>query len=145
MDRARIEVDFNELDDPMPVSKTDLVTDSEGNAIALFEGMEIYLYESDCDEFDRQDNLIADGIAVRNPDMSHIAKWCCQINELGVRHESDDPNFQLPELTADEKRNIIYGKIEEWVSLIGSKDNVIVKGAIETYMKILKRIERGEL
>ena len=145
MDRARIPVDFNELDTPMPISKTACVTDSDGNSFTLTEGMEIYIYEIDYDEFERQDNLIADGIAVRNPNENSVAKWCCKINELGIRHESDDPNFPLPQLSADEKRSITYSKIEKWLDLMGKKPNVIVKGAIETYVNILRRIDRNEL
>ncbi|MDR0286227.1 MAG: hypothetical protein LBI03_00725 [Clostridiales bacterium] len=145
MDRARVLVDFNELNSPMPISKTDCVIDSDGNSIVLVEGMDIHLYEHDYDEFNRQDNLIADGIVVCNPDEHQAAKWCCQINTLGVRHESDEADFHLPELSADEKRNITYKKLDRWISLIGSKPNVIVQGAMKTYMKILRRIDNGEL
>ena len=74
MDRARIGVDFNELDTPMPISKTDEVIDSDGNKIMLSEGMPIFIYEEDYDEFDRRDYLIADGIAVRNPNKTSVAK-----------------------------------------------------------------------
>jgi len=137
MDRARIPVDFNAMGEDylMPMSKTDSVVDSDGNTVVLSEGVEIYLYEEDYDIFDRQDNLIAEGIIVRNTGMNSAVKWCCHINDLGVRHESDDASFCLPELSENEKRNIIYGKLEEWISSIGINRNDVVKCAIESYMR----------
>ena len=146
MDRARILVDFNALGEDylIPISKTDSVIDSDGNAVVLSDGIEIYLYEDDYDVFDRQDNLIAEGIIVRNTSINSIVKWYCQLNDFGVRHESDDPSFFFPELTENEKRSIIYGKLEEWVSLIGIKQNIIVKGAIESYIEVLKKIENSK-
>jgi len=148
MDRARIFVDFNALlrdgvERPMPLSKTDSRMDSDGNTVALSEGVEVYLYEADYDEFDRRDNLIADGTVVRNPDADSAVKWCCQIDARGVRHESDDPAFQWPEFSEAEKRAIIYEKLEEWAALIGSKPNDSVKRAIGSYMNILKEIDRS--
>jgi len=146
MDRARILVDFNALGEDylIPISKTDSVIDSDGNAVVLSDGIEIYLYEDDYDVFDRQDNLIAEGIIVRNTGMNSIVKWYCQLNDFGVRHESDDPSFFFPELSKNEKRSIIYGKLEEWVSLIGIKQNNIVKGAIEGYIEVLRKIDNSK-
>jgi len=147
MDKARIYVDFNEMvtNNMVLLSKEDTKADSDGNMIEFSEGMPIGIYSDDLDEFDRQDNLIADGISVRNPNRDSIAKWCCQINSFGIRHESGNPNFHLPELSTDEKRNITYKKLDKWISLIGSKPNVVIRGAMETYMKILRRIDNGEL
>jgi hypothetical protein len=47
MDNARIQVDFNELvkEDLVLLSKTDDVTDSEGNKIMLSEGTNVSIYE----------------------------------------------------------------------------------------------------
>ncbi len=145
MDRARISVDFNELDNPMPISKTDEVIDSDGNTITLSEGLSVFIYEEDYDEFDRKDYLIADGIVVRNPNKESIAKWCCQIDERGVRHESDNPDFCLSALTVNEKRQIIYDKMEKQLSKMGQRNSDIVQCALETYIKILKRIDAEEL
>ena len=145
MDKARIRVDFNEFDNPMPISQTDLIIDSDGNEIMLSESLPVYLYEEDYDEFDRKDCLIADGITVRNPNKSSIAKWCCQIDQSGIRHESDNPSFVLPTLTLEEKRNIVYSHMDRWIALIGSKPDVITKSAINSYMKILRRIDKDEL
>ena len=147
MEHARIYVDFNEMVtyDMVLLSKEDTKADSDGNIVNFSEGLPISIYSDDSDEFDRQDNLIADGVAVHNPDKDSVAKWCCQIDGLGIRHESDNPNFRLPALSADEKRNITYKKLDLWISLIGTKPNVIIKGAMETYMKILRKIDDGEL
>lgn len=141
MDKPRIPVDFNELDDPMPISKTAEVVDTAGNHITLTEGLPVFICEQDYDEFDRRDDLIADGVAVLNPNPNSVARWCCKIDSRGIRHQSDEPGFTQQALTAGEKRRIIYGKIEKWVALIGKKDNGIVQGALETYIKILGDIE----
>ncbi|MCL2677771.1 MAG: hypothetical protein FWE85_01810 [Clostridiales bacterium] len=149
MDRARISVDFNSLDsdDTIPLSGTDgtdFVIDSDGNTIVLSAGMDIYIYEDDFDVFNRQDNLIADGIVVRNPGNYSTVKWYCQINESGIRHESDDPSFRLPELPINEKRNIIYSDIQRCVSAKCFKKQDRID-FIEFYIKILKKIDNGEL
>jgi hypothetical protein len=94
LDRARIRVDFNELVKPDVVllSQSDLVVDSAGLEISLAEGLPIFVYEYNRYADGSEDWLLADGFAELNDtaingEWSKAAKWCCRINEHGVRHE----------------------------------------------------------
>ena len=94
MDKPRILVDFNELaGNIVLLSQGDTKMDSGGNLITFREGMAISVYDENEENGD-QDNLLADGIAVLNPlakdhpAWAHV-KWCCRIDENGIRHESD--------------------------------------------------------
>jgi hypothetical protein len=93
MKKARIYVDFNELidDDLVLLSKTDLKLDSNGLKIKLEEGMHVSIYEENEDDEGIIDNLIADGIVVKNTfgGWTSEAKWLCRIDEKGIHYESD--------------------------------------------------------
>lgn len=94
MDRPRIAVDFNEMPDRNLVllSKFDTCTDSSGEQIALHPGLRVFVFMEDLDADGRPDHLVADGVAERNTETSGwtaAAKWCCRIDEQGVRHESN--------------------------------------------------------
>lgn len=93
MDRARIRVDFNEMVEPdlVLLSKSDVRTDSAGNEIMLTVGTQVYIYCPDVNDFGQKDNLIADGYVERNTfgGWTSAAKWCCRIDERGIRWESD--------------------------------------------------------
>ena len=97
MDRPRIYVDFNEMldSDLVLLAKTDEVTDSSGETIQLREGLRVFIYSEDVDHDGKSDNLIAQGIVEPNirRDWSAAAKWCCRIDNHGIRHESDVPNL----------------------------------------------------
>ena len=94
MDKPRIYVDFNEMvtDKIVLLSKDDIKKDSIGNVITFYEGMPISIY-SDNEENGKQDNLIADGIAIkydlREYKIWNHIKWYCKIDENGIRYESD--------------------------------------------------------
>ena len=95
MDNARIYVDFNEMvtSNIVLLSKDDAKMDSEGNSITLYDRMPIRVYMDDVSESGETDNLIAEGIAIKYdlsnyPYWCHV-KWCCEINEKGIIHESD--------------------------------------------------------
>jgi hypothetical protein len=94
MEKARIYVNFNEMitENIVLLSKDDTKKDSKGNIIAFYEGMPVSIYMDDDDEDGKPDNLIADGIAIKY-DLSkynlNYVKWCCKIDENGIRHESD--------------------------------------------------------
>ena len=95
MDKARIYVDLNEMvdRDTVLLSKDDTKIDSEGNVITFFEGMSVSIWSDDLSEDSKEDNLIAEGIAVKRelsdyPGWSHV-KWCCKINWSSMIHESD--------------------------------------------------------
>jgi len=152
MNQIKIEYDFNAYlmwgyDEPVPLSRTDDVIDSNGDQILLSEGVDIRIYEIDYDIFNRQDNLYADGIVVRNLDSPagySDFKWWFQINEAGIKHESDDPDFKLPELSINEKQTIIYGHMQRCISLDKLRDTD-KQGQIEFLTKILRQIDNGEL
>lgn len=95
MDKARLCVDFNELvaHDVVLLSKCDSKTDSQGNLITFHEGMSVSIYSHDISNDGQPDNLIAEGIAIKQdltdyPTWQHV-KWCCRIDSNGVLHESD--------------------------------------------------------
>jgi len=94
MDRARIRVDFNELvqRDLVLLSQTDKVKDSAENEITLLEGLKVFIYEFNHYDDGTKEYLLADGIAELNNtkvngEWSAAAKWCCRIDEQGIRHE----------------------------------------------------------
>ena len=93
MRTPRIYVDFNEMASKTEVllSQGDAVTDSDGNVVSLSEGMELAVYSHDIDDDGKQDNLIAEGIAVRNHHggWTAAALWLLRINDQGIRHQSD--------------------------------------------------------
>lgn len=95
MDKARIYVDFNEMLDHNIVllSKDDTKIDSTGNIITFYEGMPVSIYSDDISDTGEIDNLIAEGIAIKQdlsnfPNWQHV-KWCCLIDLNGIIHESD--------------------------------------------------------
>jgi hypothetical protein len=95
MDKPRIRVDFNELvqADVVLMSKTDLVVDSAGYRVLLTEGLPVFVYEYNHYADGTEEYLLADGTAELNDtaingEWSKAAKWCCRINELGVRDET---------------------------------------------------------
>lgn len=86
-------VDFNEMVDADTVllSVEDTKVDASGVPVRLYEGLLISVYMTDLDENGHPDNLIANGIAVRNVSSgwaSHV-KWCCRIDSDGVRPQSE--------------------------------------------------------
>ena len=95
MDRPRVHVDFNELvqTDLVLLSKFDVVVDSDGNKILLSEGLPVFVYEFNLYADGTKDYLLADGIAELNiPEIngewSRAAKWCCRVNQHGIRNEA---------------------------------------------------------
>lgn len=93
MNKPRIYVDFNEMleHNLVLLSKDDSKVDSAGNMITFYEGLPISIYSDDIGNDGEMDNLVADGIVELNINKgwSAYVKWCCRINELGIKHESD--------------------------------------------------------
>lgn len=94
MRKARLYVDFNEMieNDLVLLAKEDTKLDSAGNEVHLYEGLEVSIYEDDYDQNGERDDLVAEGIVVRNPKKKgwgSVAKWCCRISKPGVRNESE--------------------------------------------------------
>ncbi|MBI3134506.1 MAG: hypothetical protein HYZ14_07485 [Bacteroidetes bacterium] len=89
MDRPRIIVDFNELieDDLILLSQRDYKVDSSGESIELFEGKQVYIYESDEDINGDPGFLVADGIVEKYNMINRPSpcKWTCRIDSNGIR------------------------------------------------------------
>lgn len=74
LDKIRIWLDFNEfcaLDEetgaPIYIfSQGDLVNDSDGKDVALYEGMEVSVFDNNFDEADKPDAILAEGIVIKN-------------------------------------------------------------------------------
>lgn len=85
----RVPVDFNEMVDADRVllSATDVTHDFQGNPVVLSEGKSIGVYMDDYDEHDNRNDLIADGIAMKNTskDWSSHVTWVLKIDALGIR------------------------------------------------------------
>lgn len=93
MTRPVFYVDFNEMVDADTVllSAGDSKRDASGVAVSLREGMLVNIYMDDRDENGAIDNLVAQGIVVRNSrtDWSAHIKWCCRIDGNGIRAQSE--------------------------------------------------------
>jgi len=96
MCKPRLYVDFNEMLEPdlVLLSAGDMKTDSSGTEIHLHQGLSVDIYTDDIDDQGHPDPLIASGVVEANADRgwSRRAKWCCRIDEAGIRHLSDPPD-----------------------------------------------------
>lgn len=94
MDRPRLRVDFNEMleGNLVLLAKEDAKADSTGVKVHLHEGLRVHIYDEDEDDMGQPDNLIADGVVepCQAGGWASSAKWCCRIDERGIRHMSDD-------------------------------------------------------
>lgn len=95
MDRPRIYVDLNEMvtEEIALLSKEDTKMDSEGNMVAFYDRMPVFIYSDDASDTGETDNLLAEGIAIRYdlkgyPGWEHV-KWCVRIDWKSLSHESD--------------------------------------------------------
>jgi hypothetical protein len=93
MAAPKIHIDFNDLlaPDLVLLSKGDVCEAADGQIVSLVEGMSVTVWEEDFDERGKRDDLIAQGIVIRNTSTgwSQHVKWCCQIDGNGIRHRSD--------------------------------------------------------
>ncbi len=94
LDSPMLKVDFNEMLDSNLVllSADDAKLNSRGELVSLHEGLPVTVYMEDTDEDGSVDNLVAKGIVVRNRSevgWASNAKWCCKIDDHGIRHESE--------------------------------------------------------
>jgi hypothetical protein len=100
MHTSRIYVDFNEMpsNDEVLLSQGDTTADALGNLVVLIEGMRLAVYSDDQDENGEPDNLIAEGVALRNHHggWTNTARWLLKVNERGIRHESDEASAAPP-------------------------------------------------
>ncbi|MCL1841094.1 MAG: hypothetical protein FWF75_05000 [Propionibacteriaceae bacterium] len=148
MDRPRVRWDFNciGLDSPQPLSHDELVIDSDGNRIALREGLRVHLYEPDRDWYDRPDALLADGVVTwHDPDDGvHGPQWCVRLDDRGAYHESDLPGFVHPAMTPAQLREKMYQAIERSVKGVPDPDRASIKSSVATWLGELRRIDAAE-
>lgn len=98
MYRPRISVNFNEMvrSNLVLLSKTDEVTDSSGAQVGLSDGLPVYVYEYSDYGDGEEELLVADGVAepndpATNGEWTAAAKWCCRIDERGIRALRSSP------------------------------------------------------
>lgn len=82
LDKSRIWLDFNEIcdQDIYLLSQADIVNDSNGDDVELYEGLHISVFDFDKDANNNDDYLLAEGIVKRNElaIYPHI-KWLCHL------------------------------------------------------------------
>lgn len=73
------------------LSREDVKVDRSGVNVRLHEGMLISVCMDDLDEHGKIDDLVANGVVVRNvnPGWGAHVKWSCQIDEDGIRTQSE--------------------------------------------------------
>lgn len=93
MDISIFHVDFNEMIDERTVllSKNDMKRDISHVWVSLYEGMLVRVVMEDVDENGEPDDLVAEGVVMKNnfSDWSAHVKWCCRINDFGIRYRSE--------------------------------------------------------
>ena len=98
LDKARIWLDFNEFcaidENKNPIylfSQADIVNDSEGNDIELYEGLEVSVFDYDLDISNKPDALLAEGIIIKNF-LEHYpnVKWLIRLVKKKVEDNSKE-------------------------------------------------------
>ncbi|MFC4314202.1 hypothetical protein ACFPN2_34370 [Steroidobacter flavus] len=93
MPNPQLYVDFNEMLEPdlVLLSAEDTKRDVAGALVQLREAMAIDVYMDDVNERGEPDNLVASGRVEKNQSTGwgSNARWCCRIDEHGIRHQSD--------------------------------------------------------
>lgn len=81
LDKPRVWVDFNTpWEDVYALAQVDIILDSNGQEVALKEGMPIAIFDFDLNEDGQSDNLLADGIVIANKtETCKVAKWLVKI------------------------------------------------------------------
>ena len=90
--RLLFSVDFNELMayDLVLFSQKDERENVCGEPIPLYEGLKVNIYMGDGDEQNNRDDLVASGYVTANTTEYYpYVKWCCRIDEKGIRSESE--------------------------------------------------------
>lgn len=92
LDKARVQLDFSELcgtapGDGAPVywfSQADIVNDSDGNDVALYDGMAVSVFDGDYDPAGKPDAILADGVVLKNDsEASPKVKWLIRLVKHG--------------------------------------------------------------
>lgn len=99
LDKARVWLDFNEFcavdeDNEAPIylfSQADIVNDSDGNDIELYDGMKISVFDDDTDISNMPDAILADGIVIGNFLKQYPkVKWLIRLEKHEIGYKSGD-------------------------------------------------------
>jgi hypothetical protein len=73
------------------LSASDIKPAVAGESILLRDGLAIEVYSDDLNDDAQPDNLVASGVVERNSTGGSFkqVKWCCRIDNRGIRNESD--------------------------------------------------------
>lgn len=97
LDKARIWLDFNEFcaldaDQKAPIylfSQADIVTDSEGTDVELYDGMRVSVFDGDLDSSNTPDAILADGVVIRNfLEQYPRVKWLIRLEKHQISGKS---------------------------------------------------------
>ena len=98
LDKSRIWLDFNEGcgggdrgEAPIYLfSQADIVNDSDGNDVELYEGLEVSVFDYDFDEWNQPDAILAEGIIIRNTLKDYpMVKWLIKLTKNKVNYKSE--------------------------------------------------------
>lgn len=99
LDKARIWLDFNELcaiDKNTEASiylfsQADIVNDSYGNDVELYDGLEVSVFDEDFDIYDVPNAILADGVVIRNfLEQYPWVKWLVRLKKHHMNYKSGD-------------------------------------------------------
>lgn len=98
LDKTRIWLDFNEFcavdeKDGAPIyifSQGDVVNDSDGKDVTLYEGMEVSVFDNDFNETGKPDAILAEGILIKNiySHVNPLVKWLIRLTRNKVDYKS---------------------------------------------------------
>lgn len=99
LDKVRIWLDFNELcaidkANKAPIylfSQADIVNDSDGNDVELYDGMEVSVFDDDLDILNMPNALLADGVIIKNfLEQYPNVKWLIRLVKHNMDYKSGD-------------------------------------------------------
>ena len=95
MPKHRFQIDITAVVDTtdrlMLSPKEDYLEDESGNIVALYEGMEVEVFDVNEEPDGTRDDIIATGVVILNvPETSRRPgiKWLVRVDELGIRYQS---------------------------------------------------------
>lgn len=114
LDRVRIAADLgNEMIDydVVMLSQANIVNDSNGDDVELFEGLKVYLYTDDSDENNNPDALLAEGevIANNSEQYKHVI-WFCKLNRHPILNRYIYNLSDLKQAAENEKNHKVVSK-----------------------------------
>ncbi|MCH5264228.1 MAG: hypothetical protein J1F42_15110, partial [Lachnospiraceae bacterium] len=70
-------------------SKADIVNDSDGNDVELYEGTEVSVFDNDLDDWNQPDAILAEGIIIKNTLKDYpMVKWLIKLTKNKANYKS---------------------------------------------------------